>query len=250
MTHSILPSILPFALAAALAPLAAHATEAPAVAPGGTLLTISADGKSTRTPDVASFSTGVASTAGTASAALAANAAAMNRVIAALKAAGVAPRDIQTANLSLNPVYEDRSQLPPAQQTENRPPRIVGYQASNTVSVRARDLSRMGRVIDALVSAGANQVNGPDFALDQPEAALDEARLAAIRSARARAEIYARAAGLHVVRVLSIAESGGYSPQPRPFYAAKAMDMAAPSPVEAGEVAMNVTVTVQYELAP
>ena len=243
-------SILPLALAAAIMPVAAHAADAPGVAPGGTLLTISAEGKSARTPDLATFSTGVTSTGKSASAAMAANAAAMNRVIAALKAAGIAPRDIQTASLSLNPVYEDQSRLPPAEQAENRPPRVVGYQAGNTVSVRTRDLSRMGSVIDALVSAGANQVNGPDFALDQPDAALDEARLAAMKSARARADLYARAAGLHVVRVLAIAEAGGYSPQPRPFYAAKVEAMAAPGPVEAGEVAMTVNVTVQYELAP
>ncbi|MDE2403989.1 MAG: SIMPL domain-containing protein [Sphingomonadales bacterium] len=236
--------LAPLALAAAL-PLAAHAAEAPTVAAGNTLLTVTAEGRSTRTPDLATFSTGVASTAKTASAAMAANAAAMNRVIAALKAQGVAPRDIQTANLSLNPQYED------GPRPDNRPPRVVGYQASNTVAVRARDLAKMGAVIDTLVNAGANQVNGPDFSLDNPDAALDEARLAAMKSARARADLYAKAAGLHVLRVLSIAESGGYQPQPRVFYAAKAMAMdAAPSPVEAGEVAMNVNVTIQYELAP
>jgi len=242
-------AVLPLALALALIPAAARADEAPRVAPGDTLLTITAEGKSTRTPDLATFSTGVATTGKTASAAMVANAAAMNRVVAALKQAGIAPRDIQTANLSLSPVYEDRSRPMPAPQADT-PPRIVGYQASNTVSVRARDLGRMGAVIDALVAAGANQVNGPDFALDQPEAALDEARVAAIKTARARAELYAHAAGLHVLRVVSIAESGGYSPQPRVFYAAKAMADSAPSPVEAGELSMNVNVTVQFELAP
>ena len=240
------------ALAAALIPTLAHATEAPPVAAANTLLTVSADGKSTRTPDLATFSTGVSSSGKTASAAMAANAAAMNRVIAALKAAGVAGRDIQTANLSLAPVYEDLSRRPQTMpQPENQPPRIVGYQASNTVAVRAHDLARMGAVIDALVAAGATQVNGPDFALDKPEAALDEARVEAIKTARARAELYARATGLRVLRVLSIAESGGYQPQPRVFYAAKAMMAdAAPSPVEAGEVSMNVNVTMQFELAP
>ncbi|MBU6266195.1 MAG: SIMPL domain-containing protein [Sphingomonadales bacterium] len=232
-------------LAAAALPIAAQAHEAPTVAAGNTLLTVTAEGKATRAPDLATFSTGVTSSAKTASAAMAANAAAMNRVIAALKAQGIAARDIQTANLSLNPQYAE------GPRPDNRPPQVVGYQASNTVAVRARDLSRMGAVIDTLIGAGANQVNGPDFSLDNPDGAMDEARLAAMKSARARADLYAKAAGLHVVRALSIAESGGYQPQPRVFYAAKAMAMdAAPSPVEAGEVAMNVNVTVQYELAP
>lgn len=232
------------AAAAALLPLAANAAEANPVGPGNAVLTVAAEGKSTRAPDIAQFSAGVASTGKNAGAAMAANAAAMSRVIAALKAAGVAPRDIQTANLSLSPQFEN---LP---QGENRAPRIVGYQASNTVSVRARDLTKLGTIIDSLVSAGANQVNGPDFGLDQPDTALDEARTAAMKSARARADLYARAAGLKVLRVVSINESGGYIPQPRLFMAAKTMDVAAASPVESGEVATNVNVTVQYELAP
>jgi uncharacterized protein YggE len=232
----------------AFAPLAsAQAADSLLVAPGDTLLTITAEGKSTRTPDLATFSTGVQTTGKTASEAMKANAAAMSKVVAALTGAGVANRDIQTSNLSLNPVYEDRSNQP--QSRQDLPPRIVGYQAANTVNVRARDLARMGQVIDALVAAGANQVNGPDFALDKPEAALDEARADAIRSARARADLYARATGLKVLRVVSIAESGGYSPQPR-VYRAKAMAMDAATPVAAGEVGMNVSVTVQYELAP
>lgn len=104
-------------------------------------------------------------------------------------------------------------------------------------------------MIDALVTAGANQVNGPDFGLDQPDAAMDEARIAAMKSARARADLYARADGLKVARVLSIGESGGYVPAPRVFMAAKAMD-AMSTPVASGEVATSVTVNVQYELAP
>lgn len=237
------PSALLLA-AAAMLPLSAHAAEPAQPAPGNALLTISAEGKSARAPDVAQFSAGVTSMGKTAGQAMAANAAAMSRVVAALKAAGVAPRDIQTSNLSLSPSFED------GPRPDNKPPRIVGYQASNTVAVRARDLARLGTIIDSLVTAGANQVNGPDFGLDQPDAAMDEARSAAMKAARARADLYSRAAGLKVLRVLSISESGGYMPQPRVFMTAKAMDAAAASPVESGEVATNVTVNVQYELAP
>ena len=155
---------LPFALAAV--PFAAHA----AGAPDDTVLSISAEGHSTRTPDVASFSTGVASTGKTAAAAMAANAANMNRVIAALKAAGIADRDIQTSTLSLSPTYAERSQVVLNGQPQNLPPRITGYTANNTVAIRQRKLAEVGRVIDALVVAGANEISGPDFAVDQPDA--------------------------------------------------------------------------------
>jgi uncharacterized protein YggE len=233
-------SFLPLLLAAALIPSAAFAD--PTVAPGDTLLTVSAEGQSTRTPDIASFTAGVASTGRTAGEAMTGNAAAMTRVIAALRTAGVAERDIQTSNVSLNPTYADNAR-------QDGPPRITGYQASNSVAVRARDLKRMGSVIDALVGAGANDINGPSFGLDQPAAAQDEARLAAMRSARARAELYAKAAGLKVLRILAISESTAYAPRPMMAMAmrAKTADI---TPIAAGEVDSTVTVNVQFELAP
>lgn len=247
-------SLRPLFLAAALAagtaaPALAAAQTAPAVSPGGTLLTVSAEGKVTRAPDVATFGAGVVSQGKTASEAMAANAADMTRVIAALKKAGVADKDIQTSNLSLNPVYQPQRNLPDGT-VEPAQPRIVGYQANNTVSVRQRKLGEMGKVIDALVSAGANQVNGPGFELDDPEPAQDQARTAAMQKARARAELYARAAGLKVARILAISESGGWQP-PQPVMYKMAMADAAPStPVQAGELQMTVNVTVQFELAP
>ena len=129
--------------------------------------------------------------------------------------------------------------------------RIIGYQATNTVNVKQRDLKQFGRVLDTLVAAGANQVNGPNFQVDNPEAALDEARTAAMKAARARADLYARAAGLRVVRILTISESGGYVPQPRVMYAKAEMAMdAAPTPIAAGQVELSSSVSVQFELAP
>ena len=238
--------------AAALPSTAALAQSAPPVtiAPGNTLLTVSADGRSVRTPDLAVFTAGVTSQAKTAGAALAANAADMNRVVAALKKAGIADRDIQTSNLSLNPVYAPPVQRPDGQY-EQQEQRIIGYNATNTVTVRQRKLSEFGRVIDTLVEAGANQVNGPSFQMDEPDAATDEARLEAMKKARARAELYAKAAGLRVVRILSISESGGYTPGPPVVFARMAADSAsAPSPVAAGEIQLNANVTVMFELAP
>ncbi len=220
------------------------------IAPGNTLLTVSADGRSLRTPDLAVFTAGVTSQAKTAGAALSANAADMNRVVAALKKAGIADRDIQTSNLSLNPVYAQPVRLPDGNYEQGEQ-KVVGYTVNNTVTVRQRKLSEFGRVIDTLVEAGANQVNGPSFQMDEPDAASDEARLAAMKKARARAELYARAAGLRVGRILSISESGGYNPGPPVIYARMAAeDGAQSSPVAAGEIQLNANVTVMFELAP
>ena len=227
------------------APGAAHAADAPRIAPADTLLTLNAEGKSTRAPDIASITAGVASTGATAGEAMAANARAMNRVITALTAAGIADRDIQTSNLNLQPAYANRGP------NDDSQPRITGYTARNQVSVRDRDLPHLGKVLDALVSAGANQIDGPSFGVDKPDAAMDEARTAAVATARARADLYARAAGLHVLRIVAISESGGYN-GPQPVFAARAMamDMARPTPVAAGEVAISANVNVEFELAP
>jgi uncharacterized protein YggE len=243
-------------LAASLAALASPAlaqtqTAVPVLSANGTLLTIAAEGRVARTPDLASFTAGVVSQGKTASEALSANAADMTRVIAALKRAGIADRDIQTSNLSLNPVYQPQRNLPDG--TIDPPqPRIVGYQANNQVSVRQRKLGDFGKVIDTLVSSGANQVNGPSFEIDQPDPAMDEARVAAMAKARARAELYARAAGLRVARILSISESGGWSPPQPVMYRMAVMEAAPPPapPVQAGELQMTVNVSVQFELVP
>ncbi len=237
------------ALAVATPALAQQAsTPVSTIDPTHTLLTVSADGKSTRAPDLASFSAGVTSQADTASAALGANSRDMGAVVASLRRAGIAPRDIQTSNLNLEPVYAPQRRLPDGS-VEDGGQKIVGYRVTDTVTVRQRDLAQYGRVIDTLVSAGANQVNGPNFMLDQPDAASDEARTQAVAKARQRAELYARAAGLHVVRIVSIAENGGYSPpSPVMFRRMAAEAMPAP-PIEAGELDVGASVTVQFELA-
>ena len=245
------------ALAATAAPLAtqsalAQQSPTPAIEAGHALLTVSADGRSDRAPDLALFSAGVTTQGKTAGEALGENSAAMTRVVASLKRAGIADRDIQTSNLSVNPVYAEPRRLPDGS-TEQRAPVIVGYQVSNNVSVRQRKLGDYGKVIDTLVSAGANQVNGPSFMLDQPDAALDQARTEAMKKARARADLYGRAAGLRVVRIVSISESGGYAPPMPVMYRMASADMAPappPAPISAGEVSLTANVTVQFELAP
>ena len=250
-----------------LAPLSAQITPpAVEIAPGHTLLTVSAEGRAFAEPDMAVFTAGVTTQGANAAEALAQNSRAMTQVIAALKRAGIAERDIQTSNLSLNPIYRDPNQeAMMAAQANNRPyippppeasmPQIVGYTASNNVSVRQRDLKDYGKVVDTLVSAGANQVNGPTFQLDDQEQALDTARVEAITTTRARAELYAGAAGMSVQRIVSISEGGGYyGPQPvmfaRDASAAGPPPPPPPSPVQAGELQMTANVTVLFELAP
>jgi uncharacterized protein len=206
----------------------------------GTRLDIMAEGEVTRTPDVATIAAGVITQARSAASAMSQNAERMARTIAALKQAGVADRDIQTSSISLNPQYRYAQNLPPA---------ITGYQASNQVSVRFRDIKRAGAILDALVAVGANQINGPSFGVDKPEAALDEARTAAMAKARARAELYARAAGLGVKRILAISESASAPPPyPMPVMQAARAEKAADTAIEAGEQRLAVTVSVSFEL--
>ena len=256
------------ALSALAVPAAAQMPSPPLeVAPGNSVLTVTAEGKTIREPDLAVFSAGVTTQGSTAGAALAENSRAMERAIAALRAAGIAERDIQTSNLSIQPVYADPNRdammaarvsgqpyIPPP--PEQQVPRIIGYQASNNVAVRQRDLKRFGTVIDTLAGAGANQINGPSFQLDQPDPALDQARLEAVKTARARAELYAGATGLRIVRILSINESGGYYGPPQVQFARDIMVTASapppppPAPVQPGELQMTTSVTMQFELAP
>lgn len=203
----------------------------------GTELDISASGTSTRRPDLATISAGVVTQAPKAGDAMAANAKAMAGTIAALKRAGVADRDIQTQAISLQPQYR---------YGDNQPPTLTGYQASNRVTVRLRDLAGAGGAIDALVAAGANQIEGPTLAVDHPETALDEARAKALAAARARADLYAKAAGLTVRRIVRISENES-PPSVRPIamMAAKRTDA---TPVEAGEQELTVTLSVVFEL--
>ncbi|MBW8755659.1 MAG: SIMPL domain-containing protein [Sphingomonadales bacterium] len=237
MKRFALPALLGAATMLAQPALAQQVGPVPAIETGHTLLTVSAEA-------------GVTTQGKTAGEALGANSAAMNRVIAALKRAGVADRDIQTSNLGINPVYAQPRRLPDGSIEQNAP-EIVGYQVNNSVSVRQRQLGDYGKVIDTLVSAGANQVNGPSFQLDKPDGALDAARTEAMAKARARAELYARAAGLRVVRIVSISEGGGYAPPSPVMYRMANADVAStPPPIAAGEVSLGANVTVQFELAP
>jgi uncharacterized protein YggE len=206
----------------------------------GTRLDINATGEVTRVPDIAIISAGVVTRAGTAGSAIQQNAARMARVRSALKAAGIEDRDIQTSNISLNPEYR---------YDNNQPPRLTGYSASNTVNVRFREIANAGKVIDALVAEGANQINGPTLTLDKPEAALDEARARAIAAGRARAELYARSLGLRIVRIVAVSESGSSYPVPPPMpVMMEARAQAASSKIDPGEQKLQVNMAMTFEL--
>ncbi|WEJ98702.1 MAG: SIMPL domain-containing protein [Candidatus Sphingomonas phytovorans] len=226
------------ALPLTLSPASAQVT--PTIVADGALLDVTAQGQTSRVPDVATIRAGVVTQGATAALALAENAKRMAGVLDALKRAGVAPRDNRTANVSLSPQYR---------YADGQPPVVTGYQASNSVAIRFRDIAKAGTILDALVAQGANQIDGPTLSIDQPEAALDEARADAVKIARARAELYARAAGLSVSRIVSISEAGqndGSSPQPVMFARAAGMD--ASTRVVPGETDVTVSVTVRFLL--
>ncbi|GIK50074.1 MAG: SIMPL domain-containing protein [Hyphomonadaceae bacterium] len=238
--------------AAAFAVMAAFATPQPAQAQQpqpeahmmhggvqGTLLSISAEGSSEARPDMATINLGVTTQGQTAQAALQENARRMTALTQALRRAGIAERDIQTANVSVYPQQQYR---------ENEPPLITGYQANNTVTAKVRNVNNVGRVIDAAVAAGGNTVHGVSFSHADPEAQLDAARRDAIAEARRRAELYANALGMRVHRIVAVQEGGGYSP-PIPVPVMARMEAAdAATPVSPGEIETRVSVNITFEL--
>jgi len=229
------------AIAAAAMPFtaAAQQTAPTALQTQGTLLSVSAEGSSEARPDMATINLGVTTDGATAQAALQENARRMTALTQALRRAGVAERDIQTANVSVNPQYQYR---------ENEQPLITGYQASNTVTAKVRSVDSVGRVIDATVAAGGNTVNGVSFSHQDPDAQLDAARRAAIAEARRRATLYASALNMQVSRIVAVQEGGGFSsPMPMPMAARmEARDVA--TPISPGEIETRVNVSVTFEL--
>ena len=248
MTRNRLPLrtlMLAIALATGTAMTAACAQTSTPVAPivssDGTLLSISAEASSKRVPDIATISTGVVTRAADSNAAMRQHADQMAKVMAALKGAGIAERDIQTSGINLNPQYHYQ---------QNEAPKITGYEARNTVSVKVRDLGKLGKIMDTLVAQGANELNGPSFEVDKPDEAYDEARRAALEKAQARAEMYAKTLGLKVRRIVSIDEgSGGFRP-PVMYGGMRAMaaDAKMETQVAPGESNLSVTLNIVFEL--
>lgn len=226
-----------FCVSAAVIPGASVAQPSmPAPATNHVQLDVLATGEVTRVPDRVTISAGVTTRAPQAQAALRENAERMERVRAALARAGIAPRDIQTGNISLGQDYR------PSPEGEARP---VGFVASNQLNIRFRDIARAGPIIDALVAEGANSINGPSLDIADPEPARNEARTRAV--ARQRAELYARAINSRVRRIVAISEAGAVESFHPPAIV-RAEPMSASTTVEPGEQSITASVTVTFEL--
>ncbi len=228
--------------------LLAAAISAPALAEEpAPRLRLQVTGTVSAVPDVAVVTAGVLSEKPTAAEALSDNNGAMNALVGELKAAGVAERDIRTANFSIEPVYVYPQ---PREGEEQQPPRITGYRVSNLVQVRIRDLSAAGGLLDKVVRLGANAIQGIGFEVDDDAALRDDARRQAMAEAKRRAELYAEAGGFSIGRIVDLGESVA---GPRPMMAAR-MEMAKAAmdsvPVAAGEQDVEVILDVAFELLP
>ncbi|MCP9481369.1 SIMPL domain-containing protein [Shimia sp. CNT1-13L.2] len=222
-----------------LAVVLASVAGSPALAEGRQI-TVQGQGSVEAVPDMAVLTMGVSRQADTAGDAMALVAGAAQEMLARLEAMGVEARDMQTSELSLHPVWErDRY--------ENRAPKVIGFNASTQVTVKLRDLARVGQVLDAVVQDGANQFNGLRFSLQDPDPQMNEARVAAVADARARAELYAKAAGVTLGPVLSIQEHGGAAPAP--VFMARAAMAEAAMPIAEGEVSVQAGVTMVFAIA-
>jgi uncharacterized protein len=198
------------------------------------LITVTGEGEIAVVPDLAIIGAGVTTTGKTAREASESNAKMMTAVMAALKGAGISEQDVQTARLSLHPVRDNKS----------NELRISGFQASNQVTVKLRDVAKTADAIDRLVAAGANDIAGIQFVVSSPSKPLDEARQAALADARRKAEVYAKAADVLLGAAVSITEEGSAVPGPFMMRTAKGAE----TPVSPGEQIQRISVSVSYEL--
>jgi uncharacterized protein YggE len=244
MRKTLKLSMIALALAA---PLAAQAPR-----PGGDakdvefpILTVAGTGQARVAPDEATVRLGVLAQATTAREAQNQVNRSAQGVLDAIRKAGIPPERIQTTGLSLNPQY--------AQGRADQGPRITGYQASNTVTVQVEDLAKVGPVIDAGLTSGANNLDGVDFGLRNDDAARAAALTGAVQSARVKAEALARALKVKLIEIVEVAEGGvSVSPPPSPFRGrvALAAEAMATTPVSAGEVGVEASVTIRWRIAP
>jgi uncharacterized protein YggE len=198
-------------------------------------ITVTGTGTVQAPPDLATLMIGVTTQGETAAVALSANSEAVASVTARLTASGIEARDMQTSNLSINPNWTSFD--------SGASPTISGYVATNLLTIRVRDLGGLGTVLDAAVADGANTLNGLTFGMAKPEPALNDARIAAVADARAKAELLVTAAGMKLGRIVTITEGGAWA-DPAPMF----RESAAAVPVQGGELAMTANVTIQYEM--
>lgn len=228
MIRSLFRTFFGLAIAvAALAPLSAQAVER--------LITVSGEATVAVAPDMAIIRIGVTSQGKTAHEASNTNAKQMTKVLTAIKGTGVADRDVQTSRLSLQPQYDPN---------KNGTARLLGFQVTNQVTIKIRDTGKMPVILDTAIAAGANEMSGIEFVVSEQSKLLDQARDDAIADARRKAELYAKAAGAKLGKVMAISEEGS-SPPPRPVMQAM---RAGAVPVAPGEQMLRASVTVSYEL--
>lgn len=236
--------VLGIAAAAAIALSAINAAKAEDNAPREAVISVSGEGRSAVAPDMAVLSFSVVSDAKTAREALDANNKSMTDVLKALKDAGIAERDLQTSGFAINPQY----QYPDNSDGGNKPPVLTGYQVANSLTIRVRDLPKLGSIIDQAVTLGVNQGGSIFFTNDKPEAALTEARKAAVADAMEKAKVLSQAAGVSLGRVVEISENSR-APEPVPMMRAMSKEYAADAvPVAAGENTYNVSVNVTFAI--
>lgn len=237
MTRPFVPLVFAAVMAAALPVEAEEIAERPKI-------TVTGEGEARLSPDMAVIRLSVLREADTAREAMDANNEAMERVIAALKEAGVAERDIQTSGLSITPQYV----YPNENNGESRP-RIDGYQVTNGLTVRVRELDEVGEILDRSVTLGVNQGGNIVFTNDDPKEALNEARRKAVEDALAKARVLTETAGVTLGDVLEITEATRGTPPPMPL-GVRAMRMEAAAdasvPVEAGENTYQVEVNITF----
>jgi uncharacterized protein YggE len=201
-------------------------------------ITVSATGTAEAEPDRARITSGVSTEAPSAREALNGNSDAMNKVIAALKAKGIDPKDIQTASFNVEPVMDYSK--------DGEPPKLRGYRVSNQVVVFVRDLDNLGAVLDDLVSAGANQIQGLSFEVSKAETLKDEARKDAVANALRRAKLLAAASGAEVGQILQISEDA--TPDHPVTYAPRFAKAQASVPIERGTSKLEARVTTTWQL--
>ncbi len=220
--------------------LVAVASASPAAAQqqASSVVTVLGEASVRAAPDLAMLRAGVTTTAKTAREASEVNAKAMTAVIGALQAAGIAPADIQTARIALQPILESPN--------GRGSPRITSFHTSNTVSVRITDLGKVAEIIDSAVASGANEIGGVEFMFSDPGKLLDAARGEALGDARRKAELYAKAANAGLGRIIGISEAGDVA---EPMVMMRASPQAS-TPVMPGERTLRLSVTVSYQIVP
>jgi uncharacterized protein YggE len=205
------------------------------------IISVTGQGKATAPPDMAVIQTGVVTHGATAAEALSANNEAMETILGVLKTYKIASKDVQTSSFNVSPDFK-------RDERGRRQPRIVGYRVTNQVRVKVHNLEDLGKVLDALVRAGSNQVSGVSFGIDDPTGVLNQARNRAIADARSRAELYAQAAGVRLGKVLTISEQPIKLPQPRQIGRSLAQEGVSSVPVETGEQEFRARIHMVFAL--